>query len=193
MSRGSARGTPGRNLGAIFARHAELLVRFGGHEQAAGFTVENANLEEFIAALAAEFASLVDSASLESGKSRDISRDVDGYMSLASINEATLRSLAELEPFGQGFPEPVFMCRGVSIVRSRRTGLDGRNLTLTLRDTTGECLATWSKMGSQHLDVQVSMGSNTRFDAVFTLSSFRSNRDGRIVPVARLLALTPAR
>ena len=46
VSRASARSVDGFNLIEIIERASHLLTQFGGHEQAAGFTIPNENLSK---------------------------------------------------------------------------------------------------------------------------------------------------
>src|SRR5262249_49134484 len=49
--RGSGRGPQGLDLGLLLATRAALFKRFGGHAQAAGFTLPTANLPDLLAYL----------------------------------------------------------------------------------------------------------------------------------------------
>ena len=53
--RGSARGPQGMDLGHVLAARPEFFRRFGGHAQAAGFTLAAGELEAFLAYLDAHF------------------------------------------------------------------------------------------------------------------------------------------
>jgi single-stranded DNA-specific DHH superfamily exonuclease len=98
----------------------------------------------------------------------------------------------ELEPFGTGFPEPVFLARDLKIVRCWRSGPEGRTLRLRLRDEQGhEHVVLWSRAGEKCDEIQAALPRLPRCDVAYTLSAF-ARRDGQIDLLVRLAALAPA-
>jgi single-stranded-DNA-specific exonuclease len=104
--RGSARSIPGVNirdaLDSVATRHPGLVGKFGGHAMAAGLTLEEADLERFRAAFAAEIAARADAEAL-----RGVIH-TDGELPHTELCVDTARLLVAGGPWGQGFPEPVF-------------------------------------------------------------------------------------
>jgi single-stranded-DNA-specific exonuclease len=125
-SRGSARSIPEFNITAALDRCRDLLVKYGGHSAAAGFTVTNVNLEPLqqrlrqIATYQLEGLELVPTLS------------IDAEVDLSEMNWATHALLGQLEPFGYANPTPVFLSREV-IVRDARV-VGERHLKMTLSD-----------------------------------------------------------
>jgi single-stranded-DNA-specific exonuclease len=125
-SRGSARSIPEFNITAALDQCSDLLVKYGGHSAAAGFTVTNANLELLqqrlrqIATCQLEDVELLPTLS------------IDAEMDLSEMNWATHSLLEQLEPFGYANPTPVFLSREV-IVRDARV-VGERHLKMTLSD-----------------------------------------------------------
>lgn len=104
--RGSARSIAGVNirdaLDSIATRSPGLIVKFGGHAMAAGMTLQEAKLDEFRAAFAAEIAVRADPDAL-TGVIHS-----DGELPDTELSVDTARILRSGGPWGQGFPEPVF-------------------------------------------------------------------------------------
>jgi single-stranded-DNA-specific exonuclease len=109
---------------AALERCADLFLRFGGHKQAAGLTMEAARVPEFRARVNA-YADEV----LEPDQLRPRLR-IDGPLSLRGITPDLVRGLDALGPFGLANPRPVFHARPVEIVDGPRP-LNDRHLKMT--------------------------------------------------------------
>ncbi len=160
-SRASCRSIPEFDITAALRVRPELMVRFGGHRAAAGFTAQSANLpalKESLQARAAEELAGVDLVP---------ELDIDAAVPLSRVNGKLIASLSQLAPFGVGNPEPVFLSRGLEVAEVRTMGADGEHLRLSLRDGR----ATWPAVafGIGESDI----GPGARIDAVYTFSSDR--------------------
>ena len=125
---GSCRSIPGVNIYHMLAACADLLVRFGGHEQAAGLTVR----PESIPALRDRLEQVI---SAEVPPECFIpSRDYDLTVPFSTWTPETLGLLDQLEPTGCGNPPPLFRLENVSVQSLRRVGRDGSHLKLSLLD-----------------------------------------------------------
>ncbi|MGH7767927.1 MAG: single-stranded-DNA-specific exonuclease RecJ [Candidatus Binatia bacterium] len=117
VGKGSARGIRGFHMVEAFRGCADLLEKFGGHEYAAGLTIRQENFSAF--------AERFEETSRRSLTPEQLSPviDVDADLDFSEIGVELLRRIGELEPFGIGNPEPVFMTRGVEICE--RKGING--------------------------------------------------------------------
>jgi len=108
-SRGSARSVPGVDIKAVLDRCAGLLVRYGGHAQAAGMTLRTRDLDAFRAAFLA--------ALREAPAQAGVPETYDLALSMGSMTVQEVAQLnqecALLEPFGEGNRAPVFRCDGL--------------------------------------------------------------------------------
>lgn len=118
IGKGSGRSVRGVDLGAavIAARQAGLLVNGGGHRMAAGLTVE----EHSIGALAEFLCRRVADDYARNGF--DPSLGVDGGMTLGGATLDFLTVLEQLEPFGNGNPEPRFAFPRVRVAKADVVG-----------------------------------------------------------------------
>ena len=116
--RGSARSIPGVPIGPaiLAARNAGLLEAGGGHDMAAGFTLDTARRAAFEAFLAERLAPLTPAG----GHVRRL--DIDAGLSVAGASAGLLEHLAAVEPFGRGNPEPVFALPAVRVRYARIVG-----------------------------------------------------------------------
>lgn len=127
-SRGSCRSIPDFDITRALDECADLLVRHGGHSQAAGFTVRNENiplLHERLAGIAARKLS---------GQDLRPELHIDAEVSLDVLTMDLAHALQQLEPTGVGNRAPLFAVRGLRVADSRRVGREGRHLRLRLTD-----------------------------------------------------------
>ncbi len=123
--RGSARGPEGFHLAVALQECADLLVKFGGHAQAAGMTLRASDLPAFVE----RFQGLAGAA--RTPGSAATRRPIDGVLSLRAINWAFTEDLRALEPYGMGNPAPVFRTERVVVREARPLGERGVALRLS--------------------------------------------------------------
>jgi single-stranded-DNA-specific exonuclease len=125
VGKGSGRSIEGFHLHEAIASCAEHLVRFGGHRQAAGITVERDRLPAFREAFEREAAARL-------GPDDLIPRcRIDAALAPEQVTFALAEAFSALQPFGAGNPEPVLALRGLR-ARPRTVGEDGGHLKLAL-------------------------------------------------------------
>jgi single-stranded-DNA-specific exonuclease len=102
--KGSGRSVDGVNLYEVLQECAETLIQFGGHRMAAGLTMTKENL----AAFTGRFNEV---AGRELTKRQDVRQFVVDFCPRPDeiLNEKFLAQYQNLEPFGNGNPEPVFL------------------------------------------------------------------------------------
>ena len=61
---------------------------------------------------------------------------------LKDLSVELLDELRQLEPFGEGNPEPVFELDKMRVMATRTVGSDGQHLQITLRDSNGATFKT---------------------------------------------------
>ena len=126
-SSGSGRSIPQFNLFSALQENEDLLLRYGGHPRAAGFTIANEKIPRLQE-------KLVERANREL-KGLDLRPEIvmDARISLAEPDGQFLQFLPRLAPFGFGNPNPVFLSQGVKVVEAHRVGDKGDHLRLKLR------------------------------------------------------------
>ena len=124
VAHGSCRSIPDFDMLGALEHCADLFVRFGGHKQAAGLTMEAQRVPEFRARINA-YADEV----LEPDQLRPRLR-IDGPLSLNAITPDLVRALDAMAPYGLANPRPVFHASPVEIVDGPRA-LKERHLKMT--------------------------------------------------------------
>jgi len=125
-SRASCRSIPEFHITRALDEVADLLIRYGGHAQAAGFTVLTEHLPQLVQRLTEIAESKLGGEELHPAISIDMELGLDG------IDWALQANLAQLEPTGQENAPPIFMSRGVEVLSHRAVGQDGTHLQLQL-------------------------------------------------------------
>jgi len=123
---GSCRSIPGFDMLGALERCADRLIRFGGHKQAAGLTLDSARVRELRLAVN-------DVADEVLGPEDLMPRlRIDADLGFRAITGDVASGVAALAPFGAGNPRPVFAARGVQVVDGPRK-LKERHLKMALR------------------------------------------------------------
>jgi single-stranded-DNA-specific exonuclease len=126
VAHGSCRSIPQFDMLSALERCAPLLVRFGGHRQAAGLSLESGRIRELRRAV-----NVVADETL--GPADLVPRlRIDSDLSFRAITGDVASGVCALAPFGAGNPRPVFLARGVEIVDGPRK-LKERHLKMTLK------------------------------------------------------------
>ena len=109
VGKGSGRSIKGMNLVDALCHCQDHLVKFGGHELAAGLSVTRAELDNF--------RRLINEYARASLTENDMIQTVeaDCELNFADVNLATAKGIQLLEPYGVSNPIPVFVLRGVTV------------------------------------------------------------------------------
>lgn len=126
VAHGSCRSIPGFDMLAALESCAPMLLRFGGHRQAAGLQVEAARIREFRKQVNEHAA-----ASLGPDDLRP-RLWLDGALGFGRIDSQLMAELNTLAPFGAGNPKPVFHTGPVEVVDGPRR-LKERHLKMAFR------------------------------------------------------------
>ena len=156
---GSARSIPAYDISTGVSACADLLLNYGGHPGAAGFTLAAAAFEDFRVRLLDHARTHLSEADMQPRL------EIDLMLRPQDISQNTLTSLRQLEPFGQGHPAPVFGARGCRVTRARAIGKGGDHLKLELRHGEARCGAVWWNRGQY----TGALHSGARVDVAFSL------------------------
>ena len=107
IGKGSGRSIPEFNLHAVLKECSDLLIGFGGHEQAGGLTIKRSNLQDFVD----KFDDVVSSRLTTDLMSKKIK--VEAILNFDEIDKKLLKIIDRLEPFGPENDRPVFVSKGI--------------------------------------------------------------------------------
>ena len=132
---GSCRSIPGVHIYELLSGCSDLLLRFGGHAQAAGLSIETRLIPELQRRL---------SQAIRRSCDDSVFLPVQTYDLELPFREWTLENLTwldQLEPTGYGNPPPLFLVSAAEALELRRVGQDRSHLRVVLRDTAGDILS----------------------------------------------------
>lgn len=167
-SRGSCRSIKEFHITEALDACSDLLVRYGGHAAAAGFTVRNDRLD----ALAERLLEIAERELSDQELVPTLSIDAD--VSLAELDWAMVEWLQKLEPCGYANPPPLFISRGVRVSDARTVGSEGAHLKLTLGPGSDARDAIAFRLGDRLA------GLGDRIDVVYHLEVNKWNGEQRL-------------
>lgn len=186
-ARGSARGPDGLNLGEALAARADVLRRFGGHARAAGFTLASEDVDALLDHLRQHLGEQILAQSL--GQATGAAPlTVDCRLPLNRLIPRIYHEQQFLAPYGPGFPEPVYICQGARITSCWRSGAEGRNLRLRLRDATGDGVFFWGRQGDLCESIRGNLSRLPMLDLIYTLDAY-TRPNGELDLLPRIIAL----
>lgn len=140
--RGSARSVPGFHLYRALEYCRHYLRQFGGHEQAAGLTIERDKLALFRRAIN-EYAA------------RHVAEDclipwldLEAVVKLQDVSPEMIEEIGKLYPYGHGNPPPLLACREARLVGWREAGENGTHLKITVHTGSQEIDGIGFNMGA---------------------------------------------
>jgi len=170
--KGSGRSLEGFNLYDALAALSDCLEKYGGHALAAGLTMKEEKLEEF----RDRFLAYAEKA-FEKTDIRPVLR-IDSEIRARSLSVENIEGLSALEPYGNGWPQPVFAMFGVRLTEVTPVGM-GKHLRLTLE----KCCVTLTAMFFRVTPEEFDLKPGDQADVAFMLdiSTFRGNKEMQLI------------
>ena len=159
----SARSIPEFNLVEAIADSSALLVRYGGHAQAAGFTVSTARIGDVTERLNAYAAVRLDSLDLSPVL------EIDVESRLPELTWDVHDWLNSLEPFGKGNRRPLFASFNVAVMEARFMGNSQQHLRLRVEQDGREMTALAFNQAADWRAIAGGAPSPVRLDLAYTL------------------------
>ena len=166
--KGSCRSWGGFNLFAALEHCKDLLLGFGGHELAAGFTIQRENIPAFRDRMNDYARQMCGEGTPETVLDIDAAITRPGDVTLEE-----LEALSTLEPYGSGNTRPVFCLLGATLLRTQNVG-QNRHLKLRL----GKGCAQFDGIFFSTVAERCGCAVGDRVDAAFYLqiNEFRGSR-----------------
>lgn len=130
VAKGSARSFGDFNITEFFSGFPEAFERFGGHSNAAGFTLINTDVLSFADAIKTQLET-------KYAEYMPINRQyIDAILSVNELTEQFFDDLSKLEPYGQANPTPLFAVEG-KVAQFSLMGQQGNHVRIELETETG--------------------------------------------------------
>lgn len=176
--KGSGRSIKGFHLHHALAACSDILMRYGGHELAAGLSIHKSKLEEFRAAInqwAAKEYPILMLPPLE----------IDTTVGLDRLTPEDVQSLDMIAPFGAGNPSPVFLLENVTLDGIYPVS-DGRHSRLRLKQGNAGIYAAWFG----HTPETIPYQAGSLLDVVLDLSVYEGKNSTQLS--GRIKEIRPA-
>jgi len=160
-SMGSFRSIPEFNIIEAIEKCADLLVKFGGHAQAAGMTIKNENLDAFYE----RFSALVEHDLREVMTEPELWIDME--IRPTDIVPELVTGIARFAPFGEGNAEPIFSLADMLVKQVRFVGSGNKHLKFSLESPDG--LKSFDAIGFSLGERFPMISVGDRLDVAFTL------------------------
>jgi single-stranded-DNA-specific exonuclease len=129
VTRGSARSIPEFHITRALDECSDLLLKYGGHSAAAGFSLRTEHLDTLLERLNRLAAEALGAGVLAP------SLGIDAVVRLGDLQTGLLHFLERLEPCGSGNPAPILAARDVRVHSKKTVGGEGRHLKLVVGDS----------------------------------------------------------
>ncbi len=126
IAKASARSISGFNIIKAI-KSINLHIEGGGHPMAAGFSIKSSMIEKFDKAINKYSNKLLTQELLQKKIKADCNMDFD------FINNDLIDLVKDLEPFGIGNVEPIFITRDIELLDARLIGRDSKHLKMKLK------------------------------------------------------------
>lgn len=172
IGKGSGRSIKAFNLFNALENSKDFLIKFGGHELAAGLSVSEENINAFRRSINEYAKSVL--------KPEDFmpSINIDAELPARYVTTSTVERLMILEPYGMGNSCPIFYAKNLTVLAVKFLK-NGKHIKLILSDGTCSVDAIGFNMGENCSSVV--QGSTV--DAVFSLdiNEFRGEKQAQMI------------
>lgn len=168
---GSGRSITVFNMIEAMEQTKEYLEKFGGHSQACGFTIKDADsVQPFIDKM-----SELSAQSLK-GKDTTPTLDIELEVALDDINWELYENLEKFEPFGAGNLKPRFVAKNLEVAGLQTMGKDNKHIRLMLKHGSN---AIYKTVGFSFGYLSDKLNKGDKVDIVFEvdINEWNGNRD----------------
>lgn len=143
-ARASARSVEGINITAALTENAELLLGYGGHPMAAGFSLLSENINKLRRGVSKSIQSQT------AGISFVNRLQIDAWLPFSEASLELVEDLERLSPYGLGNPSPVFAAHSLHLVSATSLGKTGEHYQIIVEDANNQQtrLVWWNAAGN---------------------------------------------
>ncbi len=181
-AKGSARSYGDFSAADAIRASDDIITKGGGHKLAAGVTLPTNQIDAFRKRVNEFYASqkLQNQPDLLLPKA-DSDADLD------ELNEALVATIAALEPFGSGNPQPVLRTHSLRVMGVRRMGDSGQHVKLTLQNDAGQKIDALAFNAPDHFFVEVGEQVNAWYRVDINEWNGRRTVEGQLLHLELML------
>jgi single-stranded-DNA-specific exonuclease len=166
--RGSGRSLKGFNLFDALDCCQEHMIKFGGHEFAAGLSITRQQIPAFREAFLKEAKEKLSQEALIP------TIQIEGLIDLSGVTLDLARELGKLAPCGSSNPTPILGCKSVDLIDYKNVGENGKHLKLKVAAQDVICEGIGFNLGF----IQSELASTSEVDLAFSLEE--NNWNGNV-------------
>lgn len=181
-AKGSARSYGDFSAADAIRSADHLIIKGGGHRLAAGVTLPVKNI--------AAFRSQVNAFYAQSGLQNQeilLLPTADADAMLAELDETLLVDLAQLEPFGNGNPQPVLRTKAVKVISVKRMGNEGQHVKLRVNDEGARFLDVVAFNAPEHFFIEPMQRATIWYTPELNEWQGRRSVEGRLLHIELLI------
>ncbi|MDD3887384.1 MAG: single-stranded-DNA-specific exonuclease RecJ [Patescibacteria group bacterium] len=158
---GSARSIPAFDIISAISSCKDLLLEYGGHKQAAGFSLKNENFEKFHEKL--------EKLASEKLTEKDLQPviEIDSEIDFKDVNWNLYERLLDFEPHGMGNQKPVFLAKDIQVVNAYPVGKTKKHLKMKIKSNSDNRI--FDVIGFNHGHRIEELNKSGKMDIVFQL------------------------
>lgn len=164
---GSGRSINGFNITEALQNNEDLLLRFGGHPQACGFSIEKNKLEEFKKAIGKEADKKL------SGVTFSNDFDIEMKLDFLAINWELVDLVEKFKPYGHKNPEPLFVSENLIVLAAKKVGSNEKHWKLSLAKDDKKISAIAFGLG----DIDLAIGDKINVAYNLSINQWNGNRE----------------
>lgn len=151
-TKGSARSYGDFSVAEAVNFSKDIITSGGGHQLAAGVTLPTKNIDKFRDRVNEFYDSqrLIDQHLL-------LLPIADAVAELAEVTEEVVDLISQLEPFGNGNPQPIIKTNDLTVVKKQQMGSDAQHVKLTLRDNNGRSMQFVAFNAPKHFFAEIGL------------------------------------
>ena len=173
ICRASARSIGQVNLYKILKRGEYLYSAFGGHKEAAGFSIEHDRIPELKKVLHKAAEELI------SEEDRKPIIDIDVQINPQDLDLNLAEKLNKLGPFGQKNPAPTLYSNTFKVIESRLVGERGTHLKVVLSDNFGNSIIDGIGFNMNH-KLDITKKKNPEFVFNLEVNTWKGKKSAQI-------------
>ncbi len=176
-SKGSARSFGDFSAADAIRASDDIIAKGGGHKLAAGVTLPTNN----IAAFRTRVNQFYESLHLQDQAQKLLPNADVTITDLHEIDEALVSQLAQLEPFGNGNPEPVLRLDHAVVANVRRMGGDGQHIKIRIQDANHKTIELLAFSAPMQWFIEPGEYVNVWFEPTINRWNGTTSVEGRLV------------
>jgi single-stranded-DNA-specific exonuclease len=179
-TKGSARSFGDFSVGEAIRASETHIIKGGGHHLAAGVTLKTTKITDFRVSVNNYYKSL----KLSDQKAHLLPKAEITLQNLDGLDEDLVTHISQLEPFGEGNEQPVFLINNLTVEQVRTMGDQKQHVKLTVRDQSGNSMQFLAFSAPAHYYVEP--GEQVNIWATLDINEWMGNKnvEGRLLEVA---------